>query len=369
LSLSHIGAILKFQRFSQFREMALVVSVYFLLTIGQATYAIKFNVPWYGTNDFSSYYLMAQNPFDNSVENPWHASRVLTPFLAWILFKLNLYLRTDSSPFINSYSVIDNTIYDERILFSLITVNYIARFFSSIVLVYLLKSTLVNNFVNKILIYAFPLFLFLTPATNFSILTGITEGVSILVVSLLLLQIKNKNYALFLFFIILSVFQRELIPLFVFFVVFNLRRNGLKAKWYLPPLLAFFVSIFNIFFKDSSTSRSSLRIDIDYVFQDFTFYNLATAILYLNLIVIYLILILTFNKDKIELRQFIPIGLFFVSLMVLYFVHSVGLQNLMRMMALANPLIILLLVSKLINIRFPGSSKNILVERELTIYK
>jgi len=361
---------LRFQRISQLRQMTLVVAIYFLLTIGQASYAIKFNVPWFGTNDFSSYYLMAQDPFDNSsVETPWHAGRVLTPFLAWILFKSNLYLRTDDSPFISSYSKIENVIYDERILFSLITVNYIALFLSSIVLIYVLKSTLANNFVNKILIYSLPLLLFLTPATNFSILTGITEGVSLLVVSLLLLQIKNKNYTIFLFFIILSVFQRELIPLLIFFVVFNLRRDGLGAKWYLPPLLAFFISIFNIFQRDASASRSSLRLDINYVFEDFTFYNLTTFIIYLNLLVIYLILIFIFRKDKIELKQFIPVLLFFVSLMVLYFVHPVGLQNLMRMLSLANPLIILLLLSKVINIKFPGSSKNILVERELTIYK
>jgi hypothetical protein len=91
--------------------------------------------------------------------------------------------------------------------------------------------------------------------------------------------------------------------------------------------------------------------------------------MYLNLLVIYLILIFIFSKDKVELKQFIPVLLFFVSLMVLYFVHPVGLQNLMRMLSLANPLIILLLLSKVINIKFPGSSKNILVERELTIYK
>ncbi len=357
------------QRFSKFREMALVVSVYFLLTIGQAGYAIKFNVPWFGTNDFSSYHLMAQNPFDNSAENPWHASRVFTPFLAWILFKSNLYLRTDNSPFIESYSIIENTVYDERILFSLITVNYIALFLSSIVLVYVLKSTLINSFVNKILIYSFPLLLFITPATYFSFLTGITEGVSILVVSLLLLQIKNKNYKLFLFLVVLSIFQRELIPLLIFFIVFNLRRDGLGAKWYLTPLLAFFVSIFNIFLRDSSVSSSSLRVDIDRIFQDFTLYNLSTAIVYSNLIVIYLILIFIFNKSKIELKQFVPVLLFFGSLVILHFVLPVGIQNLMRMLSLANPLIILLLVSRLINIRYPGSSKNILLERELTIHK
>ncbi len=360
---------MKFQRISQLREISLVLSVYFLLTIGQATYSIKFNVPWFGTNDFSSYYLMAQNPFENMVENPWHASRVFTPLLAWIFFKLNIFLRTDESPFIDSYSIFQNNIYDERILFSFITVNYIALLLSSLVLIYFFKATLKNNFINKILIYSIPLLLFLTPATNFSILTGITEGVSILIISLLLLQIKNKNYKVFLFLIILSVFQRELIPLFIFFVVLNLRRSGYGAKWYLPPLMGFLISISVIFLRNSLASTSSIRLDIDHILQDLNLYNLLVAVVYLNLILIYLALLLLFTKEKEEIKQFIPIMLFFSSLVVLYFVHPVGIQNLMRMIALTNPLIILLLVSKMINIRFPGSSKNILIERELTIYK
>ncbi len=365
---SRNGVILKIRNIPLFQELFFVVLVYFLLTIGQASYAIKFNIPWFGTNDFSSYYLMAQNPFDNSAGNPWHANRVLTPFLAWVLLKLNLFLRTDNSAFIESYSSIENTVYDANVLFSLITINYIALLISSLVLIYILKEVFVDNFTNRILIYSVPLLLFLTPATNFSILAGMTEGVSVLIICILLLSIKKRNYKIFLLVLILSIFQRELIPLFIFFVVFNMRKDGFGPKWIFPPVLAFLISIINIYIRDISAA-GALRIDIAHVLNDFSLYNITAAIVYLNLMVLYFILVVVFPKDKQEIKQYVPILFFIFSLLVLYFIHPVGIQNLMRMLSLTNPLMILLFVSKFVNIRFPTSSRNILVDRELTISK
>jgi len=348
----------------------LVVFIYTFLSIGQVAYAIKFNVPWFGTNDFSSYYQMTLDPLNHGVSNPWHAGRILTPALAWIVLKLNIYIRTDYSPFIEKYSEVEQISYDENVLFSLITVNYLGLLLAALMIHIILKKTFENNLTNNILIFAAPLLIFLSPFVNFSGLTGITEGISILLVTLGLLFIKNNNYKSFLLLLILSIFQRELLPLLLFFIVLFLPISSFGIKWLLPATLVFAISILRIFIYDTDLTSRAIRLtNSSDLFADLSIHNIFVSIIYLNLFVIYFVLIIMNNNLFNSLKQFAPVILFVLSLVLLYMIQPVGLQNLIRMISLANPLMILLIVGSVVNIINPGRSKNILLENGLTLNK
>lgn len=347
-----------------------ILLTYAFLTFGQVAYAIKFNVPWFGTNDFASYYQMTLDPLNHGVSNPWHAGRILTPALAWLVLKLNIYIRTDYSPFIEKYSEVEQISYDENVLFSLITVNYLGFLLAALTIHIILKNTFKKSFENKILIFSAPLILFLSPFLNFSGLTGITEGFSILLISLGLLFIKNKNYKSFLLLMIFSVFQRELIPLLLFFILLTLPITSFGIKWLLPAASAFVISILRILIYDFDTTSGAIKLpSFSEILADFSIYNIIMSIIYLNLLMIYFASINFSTRSFDKFKQFLPILLFTLSLLILYMIIPVGLQNLVRMISLVNPLLILLIVGNIVNKFNPDSSKNILLENSLTLNK
>ncbi len=132
-----------------------LLTIYFLLSLGQFLYAIKFNVPWFGTEDFASYYQMAKNPLNHSVETPWHSTRILTPLIAWFFWQINFYIKTTDSPFIEGFKTLDGVSFDENILFALIASNYFGLLFSAVLIFYILYLNFQKNSVNLLLLIFF----------------------------------------------------------------------------------------------------------------------------------------------------------------------------------------------------------------------
>lgn len=321
---------------------------YFLLSLGQYLYAIKFNIPWFGTNDFASYYKMTISPMNHSVENPWHANRILTPLIAWSFWKLNFYIKTTETPFVIGFNTLDYQTYDEDILSALITTNYFGLLFSALVLFYTLLNYFHKSPINILLLILFPLLIFLSPFNNFSVLAGMTEGVSILLISLILYTLSSNKFLLFIILIILSVFQRELIPLLIFFIIIFSQKSDYGLKWKLVPLLAFIFASLRILFNgvDPSFLGFNYSEKLPAISLDLTLHNIIFSLLYMNLFLIYFILLIINQKKGIYRYELLPIILYFASLVILYLIVPVGIQNLVRMLSLANPYILILIVGQ-----------------------
>jgi hypothetical protein len=342
-----------------------LLTIYFLLSLGQFLYAIKFNVPWFGTEDFASYYQMAKNPLNHSVETPWHSTRILTPLIAWFFWQINFYIKTTDSPFIEGFKTLDGVSFDENILFALIASNYFGLLFSAVLIFYILYLNFQKNSVNLLLLILFSLLIFLSPFNNFSVLTGVTEGVSILIISLILYAISRKNYLLYFILIILSVFQRELIPLLIFFIIIFLPKSDFGIRWKLLPMIAFMLASLRILMNvNSSPLNINYSEKLAEISSDLSLHNIIFSLLFLNLFLIYISLVVFNRKKCYPFSELLPLIFYFLSLVVLYFLQSVGLQNLIRMFSLANPYLIILIVGQIRTLLRKSEHEFILISKD-----
>ena len=305
--------------------------------IGILIFSIKFSIPWFGSNDFINYHNIVISPFINDEVAPFKY-RYLTPLFAKFLLNFNFLFQENTSFSINNTNI--SFIFQYQIYQSFIFVNYIFLNLS-LVIFYCIFSRKkfteiqlenINSFIFLLLIL-----FFLSPFSLFS-MTGNIDGVSIFFLSLLCYLFMVNNYFLFFLFIILSIAQREIIPLlFLIFLVIIFPKKFKYIFLCLFSLCLYF--IFIIFINPSNGGESqlsttgiiknliSIKIDLNLVKHVFIF----------NYPVVLLIIII-FIKKTYMYRVF----LFYLSILVFGVLMGVG-NNIGRIIFLTFPFYLLLI--------------------------
>ena len=244
-----------------FKNFIILIS-FFCMSAGVYYGGAKFHVPWYGANDFGEYYKMTAEPFNNTAKAPW-AYRVLTPTIAHFVEKSGLFYDSKITPYKNHYLSHEKIIYIASTLSALIFTNYIffalAAFFSYKTFTTILGN---ENFRDQVIALGAPSLLFLSFSTVVHGYAGLTEGGSIFLVSILCYFLIRNMPFLFFVFSVLSVLQRELVPLILLtYILFsNQLTNRLKyAAISLGTFLLYFAirAVFQIPGNEHQTQVSS----------------------------------------------------------------------------------------------------------------
>lgn len=195
-----------------FKDFLILIS-FFVLSAGVYYGGAKFHVPWYGASDYGDYYKMTVEPFSNSAQSPF-AYRVFTPTIAHYIQKSGFYYDSNKTPYKDNYLEHNDQSFIPSILSALIFTNYL---FFSFAAFFIYKSILIKldsvNFTERIIAIGAPSLVFLSLSTVVHGYAGLVEGASIFFISILCYLALTNNLFLFLIFAILSISQREIIPL------------------------------------------------------------------------------------------------------------------------------------------------------------
>jgi hypothetical protein len=319
----------------------LILASFFCLSAGVYYGGAKFHVPWYGANDYSEYYKIAADPFDNTAMSPW-AYRVITPITASYIEKSGLYYDSLKTPYKDNYLVYDKDYYRPSLLSALIFTNYIflslAAFFT-----YKSFSAIVgeNNLTDKVIAVIAPSLIFLSFSTVVHGYAGLTEGGTLFFVSLLSFFFITNRLLLFIIFCILSILQRELIPLILLIFIFFSKQSHSKLGFLLVSILSFVFyfltkSVFRIPGNEHQTDLFAVlsniftfRVTTDFIFQ---------AILANNIPIFVALISIAFCFKCI--KPFIPFIAIFLILILLGIATGIG-NNIGRILNMGTPILII----------------------------
>ncbi len=186
---------------------AVALLVLGFLSYGLLYYAYKYYVPVFGGDDFFEYAKMIASPLEHDAQAPF-AYRVLSTGLAHVVYKLGVFYPNEiafSSPEVN-----------QRVFFAALVANYLCLLAAGFVVMRLVRVYLgVRSFAVQL---AAALALFLSFTTFQYVVTGLTEGLSWLLVAVgFLCVLRGWRFGIVAV-LVLSIFQREAIA--VLFGVF-----------------------------------------------------------------------------------------------------------------------------------------------------
>jgi len=214
-----------------------LIICYFILGIGLYYNNAKFHIPWFGANDYANYSQMVENPFESKVGSPW-GYRILTPQVSNIFTKLNIYYEPKESPYKEHYAEYAGIAHTST-LYPLIFTNYVFIVLAAYVIFKSVEKLYLTPF-QLVFLHGIVGLFFLSFSTIIHGLSGLTEGGSIFFIAILNYFLLNNKRLYFLIFIVLSIFQRELIPVIMFFYICI---TGYKKRyWYLASCLIAFVA-------------------------------------------------------------------------------------------------------------------------------
>jgi len=179
-----------------------------LCSYGMLYYAYKFYVPWWGGNDFARYYAMYRTPLDFSVAEAPFVFRQLSALLTHAILELKLYYPTEIQ--------FQDPQYDQRVFFAALLANYLC----------LVATAWLSGYAVEIITgrrsLIFPLLAgvlcFLSFYGPFYVVTGMTEGLSWLMLIASFVAYLRHGTALLFVLLALAVLQRETI-LIVFAII------------------------------------------------------------------------------------------------------------------------------------------------------
>jgi len=168
-------------------------------------FSYKYYVPWSGGQDYAQYYAMYQQPLDMSQTEAPFIYRQFGAVITHVIYKLGLYYPNEIH--------FTEAGYDQRIFFSALLSNYLALFLTAI----LVAMTVARRFDYPTL---FPplvggLLCFLSFFTQQNVITGLSEGWSWFLMALLFYAYDSRRQTLVIAVLILSIFQREILPIVV----------------------------------------------------------------------------------------------------------------------------------------------------------
>lgn len=179
-----------------------------LATYGMFYFSYKHYVPWSGGTDFFHYYPMYQTPLDFEQAMAPFVYRQLGAIITNTIFKAGFYYH-------NEIAFTDPD-YSQRIFFSALFSNYIALLLTATIV-----SETVSHKLGRLLLVP-PiiggLLCFLSFFTQQTVITGLTDGWSWLLIALGFYGYVSRKPLPVISVLILSIFQRETIPI-VFFVL------------------------------------------------------------------------------------------------------------------------------------------------------
>jgi hypothetical protein len=168
-----------------------------------------------GGDDFSVYYSMYENPLSNDTEAP-RGYRLFGATVTHLIYKANIYYHTEIS--------FQHDDYDQRIFFAALLSNYIALLLCGIIC-----SIIVGRKIDRqddLFPFIAGILCFLSFHTQYVIITGINDGWSWFLVALAYLAYERKSILLFSVVMVLTIIQREIIPLiFLIMAIFDFLSN------------------------------------------------------------------------------------------------------------------------------------------------
>ena len=318
-----------------------------ILTYGFLYSAYKLWTPEItGGSDFYEYYKMFQNPIYNNAMSPF----IYRQFTAWTVYfigKLNLNYDTLIS--------FNNSAINQSTFFSIIISNYLGLVFTSLSITYavdflLSKKSILLPLIGGLLVF----FSFNTIPHNIS---GIFEAWSWFFYALIILLYLKKSNWIYLF-IVLGIFQREIIPIvfgiFSFFdYFFDLKKKSKKIditnfyfKVLITSILSFvlYILIRTQFFPVPGNEN---QLQIKIILTNIVNFRISLSwfvpvILSQNIYAIYLISLLSIRFKYEFFKQLITIFAVFFTLIIIGISTGLG-SNLGRILSQVNPILIVLI--------------------------
>lgn len=314
---------------------------FFALSAGVFYAGAKFHVPWYGGNDFSQYYLMVVDPFENGAEAPW-AYRILVPTAAHFIHRYGLYYDLQMTPFKDGYLFFEGNQYDASILHAIIFTNYLLitlAAFSLYKAIQLRWSRSEGS--EKWLPVLLPGLLFLSLSTSVHGYAGLTEGGGLFMTATLCYFAMTNRLLLFSLVCFISVLGRELVPLILLVYVLSVANQNRRLSFATVSFSSFMLyfvarSFLKIEGNEHQTDLPSLvsnflefRVTRDFIFQ---------AILANNIPFFVFLSSLAFGIRA--WKSLLPFGFVTATLFTIGIATGIG-SNIGRILNLATPILIL----------------------------
>lgn len=195
-------------------------------------YAYKYDVPWAGQNDFQHYYPLVLEPFRYHAETLVFSFRIFTPLIAHLLLKLHVFY--DNAAQFDAVALYRGQLFAKPAFFAMLFANWLGIVATGALLYARMATREGRNLsLYGIIAVAAMLLAFSMLATT---IAPLAEGWSwfLILLILLLMQQTGRAALLALPLILLSIFQRELLPLFagVFAAaeLLTLRANAMSLK-------------------------------------------------------------------------------------------------------------------------------------------
>jgi hypothetical protein len=181
------------------------LSFFAFLSYGFLYFSYKYYIPDYGGNDFFEYYPMYLHPFNYQVAESSWVYRQLTALAVHVVWKMGIFYDTTIA--------FSTPGYDKHVFFAAIFTNYIALLITALVVTYSAQKICAEKSEAwSILAGILCFFCFFVQQ---GVLTGLTEGISWLLVAVGFLGYVSRSLVPIAVVLCLSVIQRETIP-FVF---------------------------------------------------------------------------------------------------------------------------------------------------------
>ncbi len=263
---------------------------FFLISYGMLYFSYKYYSPDFGASDFYAYYKMVLNPLDLDVAPSPLIYRQFSTLISFLIWKMDI--------FYNMKIAYVHEGINQKVFFAFILSNYL-----SLLLTAFIVSKIVDLEIGKVTILA-PIvggiLCYLSFGTSVYVLTGLVEGWTWFFIALAFYAFKKDNLYLFIFVMILAIFQKEVISIIfgvisaVFFLFkYNDRFNKRYLKYFIISLLSFIIYILmrKVFIPVEGFENQlsgSLLVETFLNYSIFTSNKLFTTIFSQNLLFIYM---------------------------------------------------------------------------------
>ncbi len=319
----------------------ILFGLFSLLAFPLFYFVYKFGNPEYGTNDFFSYYKLYEN---------WNIKDVDAPFNMRLLSSFFVYLMVKSGFFYDTATAFDQFGLNKHVFFNAVFFNYLCVVATCMVIF----KTCLTYFKDHLLAFIGGLIYLLGFGTLFYELMPITDALSVLLFSILLMGYLSQRYWIVLP-LFLLILQREYIFLALGLITL-MDFYKFRIKYYAHMLVTcvfcfgvYFVLRKTLFYTPRYDHQASFCYFVDSIFTikfPLMMYIRQTA-LTLNIFFIYIILFMykTYKRMATNRFNFWKIVLLFLQINVISFAAVFG-NNTGRYFYMLIPLVIFQLIGE-----------------------
>lgn len=180
----------------------------FIFSYHAFCYVYRYEVPWTGHNDFARYHDMVLAPWNFSATFAPFVFRQLTTLIASLVYQSGIYLNHPS--WFQVHNMVGDRAFDHRVYFSLLFVNYISMLVIGSIL-YCREAIRDGVPISPFGLLSI-FFIFFNWGGLFFAMAPMTEGLTWLMVLVFCLGYQRKSLWVVAPVLLLSIFQREMIP-------------------------------------------------------------------------------------------------------------------------------------------------------------